>query len=394
MIIDNSGGRLPPELIAGENLFSLVTATNLGVSRSWNLMLRSLPEPDDLLLIVNDDNALHPGAVEAFRKLGTAHPAHHYFTTATGGFSCFCLRKRALDEVGEFDETFYPAYFEDNDYYYRMKLKNLDFIHTAFEVYEKGVAGEASHTLNSVETSPDDRETIRVGFQANERYYRAKWGGGVDHETHTIPFGQRVAKEFAPGPIAHDPPHPEPSFAKMSLVDLFLHFQCDKQTSHKYGAFYEMIFHPLRSRKDLKFLEIGTTGINGGSLRSFEKYFAGEVFGLDIAPPAGDGFFDRVFQIQADAYDLDNLHCLRDEFGGFDVILDDGPHTLESHHFLFQHYPNLLNRGGYLIAEDCAAFYSRDDLRALVQKFDLTCIDLTLNPNASDHDIIVIWHRP
>jgi GT2 family glycosyltransferase len=37
-------------------------------------------------------------------------------------FSCFMINENTLDKVGWFNEIFYPAYFEDNDYHHRIKI--------------------------------------------------------------------------------------------------------------------------------------------------------------------------------------------------------------------------------------------------------------------------------
>ena len=37
-------------------------------------------------------------------------------------FSCFMISENTLDKVGWFNEVFYPAYFEDNDYHHRIKI--------------------------------------------------------------------------------------------------------------------------------------------------------------------------------------------------------------------------------------------------------------------------------
>ena len=38
-------------------------------------------------------------------------------------FAAFLLSRECWERVGPFDEKFYPAYFEDNDYHYRIQLE-------------------------------------------------------------------------------------------------------------------------------------------------------------------------------------------------------------------------------------------------------------------------------
>ena len=52
------------------------------------------------------------------------------------------------------------------------------------------------------------------------------------------------------------------------------------------------------------------------------------------------------------AYDEEFVALLEEEWCGFDVIIDDGPHTLESQVFAVKHYLPLLNEGGVFAIED------------------------------------------
>ena len=184
IIIDNSNGKL------GKLRGQIVSANNLGVAGSWNLGLNMLKnEKDHLLIIGNDDNKLTPIAIEEFVRLAEENPTHGFFGTHGALFSLFAVRPDiAIKTIGYFDDGFYPAYYEDNDYHYRMKLAGLDFIYTNKELFELGVDGAGSQTLNSSITSDEDRDMIFKGFQANKSRYKAKWGGEPHKEKYTTPF--------------------------------------------------------------------------------------------------------------------------------------------------------------------------------------------------------------
>jgi len=168
------------------------------------------------------------------------------------------------------------------------------------------------------------------------------------------------------------------------LRELLLKHDSDKEVHHKYGLLYEMILKPYQ---DKKFLEIGTTGMGGGSVKAFKEYFNSEIYGIDISPPNEELGFP---QIQGDAYKKETIKFIEESWGKMDVILDDGPHTLESHYFLFENYPDLINDGGLIICEDCAAFYSVDEMIEMIKKLDLYCIDLTSNTGSTAHDYVLI----
>jgi hypothetical protein len=100
-------------------------------------------------------------------------------------------RKKIHDKVGYFDETFYPAYFEDNDYYWRMCLANEPIIQASTELFEHGKDGKWSCTLNSGDENL--RKKIQTGCDSNYHYFVAKWGGEPRKEVFTTPFDSGVS---------------------------------------------------------------------------------------------------------------------------------------------------------------------------------------------------------
>lgn len=98
-------------------------------------------------------------------------------------FSCFMINRETIERVGYFDEGFYPAYFEDNDYHYRLKLaggENCAIANTTAVFIHYG-----SRTQNQKAGSP-----IVPGqmFKNNEAYFISKWGGVPTKEKFTHPF--------------------------------------------------------------------------------------------------------------------------------------------------------------------------------------------------------------
>lgn len=166
IIVDNGGEaksklRLPPrtELIE--------PGTNLGVAASWNRILDAAGgEP---IVIANDDVMLGP---DAFLRL-YAEVGSHPIVTADG-WALFAQHPDCTQQVGFYDEGFYPAYYEDNDYSYRM-----------------GLVGVLHHTV-TVQMRHDRSATCAARPSLNgERsaaYYQFKWGGPPGRETHREPF--------------------------------------------------------------------------------------------------------------------------------------------------------------------------------------------------------------
>lgn len=100
----------------------------------------------------------------------------------------------------------------------------------------------------------------------------------------------------------------------------------------------------LKSHYD-QILEIGIK--DGDSLRMWtERFPDADFYAVDINDAELVG---NVTQYKADAYTLEFVNKLPD---GFDLIIDDGPHTEASWLFLLQHYRDKLRPGGTLVIED------------------------------------------
>ncbi len=153
----------------------LAPPENLGVARSWNLLHRlTYPHP---LILSNDDIGFAPDTCQL--ALATPGPF-----VAICGWACFLQREECWRAVGEYDEALWPAYFEDNDYHYRMRLKGLDYV--------VPVGGAVTHARSSTLRGLPDvhRQTVARCFEANRAYYLRKWGGLPGEERFRIPFNQ------------------------------------------------------------------------------------------------------------------------------------------------------------------------------------------------------------
>lgn len=121
-------------------------------------------------------------------------------------------------------------------------------------------------------------------------------------------------------------------------------------TIHHYTEVYELFFSPLKWTAT-KIFEIGIAG--GGSLEMWRDYFPkATIYGIDIVPKT-ELDSDRVKTFVADQADRSQLASFIDRFGGyFDIIIDDGGHTMDQQQislgFLFKY----LRPGGYYVIED------------------------------------------
>ncbi len=143
-----------------------------------------------------------------------------------------------------------------------------------------------------------------------------------------------------------------------NLLEEFFLFE-DHRVINKWWHYFE-IYHNYFQRyvgKDVKMLEIGVS--KGGSLQMWKNYFGEKavIVGIDI---------DRICK----KYEERNIHvCIGSQddplflkevcenFGPFDIILDDGSHAMQHQIHSFQILFPLLNNNGVYICEDTHTSY-------------------------------------
>lgn len=92
---------------------------NLGVAGSWNwLAKKAFSMGFQEIVLLQDDVIWEQHQLEACRELIKTSNIDHLLSYLE--YSVQVLRKTTFDEVGEFDESFFPAFYEDDDYSYRM----------------------------------------------------------------------------------------------------------------------------------------------------------------------------------------------------------------------------------------------------------------------------------
>lgn len=124
----------------------------------------------------------------------------------------------------------------------------------------------------------------------------------------------------------------------------------DKDTLHSYLPTYQVLFAPLRD-KARHVLEVGVQ--RGGSIHMWHDFFTRAVItGVDVdaQAPAQVPDSPRVRVVVGDAYSAAALDVLSKTT--YDVLIDDGPHSLDSQCFFAREYAPLLAPGGVLVIED------------------------------------------
>jgi hypothetical protein len=153
----------------------------------------------------------------------------------------------------------------------------------------------------------------------------------------------------------------EESKNKITLQQLVDNSNTDKDTNHSYLPLYQKLLEKKKeTAKNVLEIGIGDFGEkNGGSIKIWKEYFTNAtIYGLDIL--SSDRVMDEllndkriVLYTSTDAYNDDFfVNTFLKKNIKFDVLLDDGPHTLESMQKFIRLYTQIMTDNGILMIED------------------------------------------
>jgi hypothetical protein len=148
----------------------LIQADNLGVAGSWNLAAAICPH-EKAWLICNEDIWFPPGILKQFCEFGDANADSHSILRLNDSspYYCFIHTRNNIEDVGHFDENFWPAYYEDCDYNVRLRRARLQ-IHNCF-------TGQNQVNHGKPRTGGMDYNAFLQGVGLfNRRYWYQKWG--------------------------------------------------------------------------------------------------------------------------------------------------------------------------------------------------------------------------
>lgn len=169
-VIDNGRDAEKIAIATDGFLFPIIVETpekNLGVAASWNWFLDHVQEER---IITNDDIVFAPHSITRMQ----ANDADLVFGV---GFSCFLIRDRCAQQIGQFDEAISPdyGYFEDCDYMERAhaagdaRLANAE---NAGLVHGDGKDGSSTWRAGTPEEIADHGRRYLI---AQQNFIR-KWG--------------------------------------------------------------------------------------------------------------------------------------------------------------------------------------------------------------------------
>jgi 8-demethyl-8-alpha-L-rhamnosyltetracenomycin-C 2'-O-methyltransferase len=144
------------------------------------------------------------------------------------------------------------------------------------------------------------------------------------------------------------------------LGQLAVKYQSDKWGVHRYTPHYQHHFEPYADRQ-LRVLEIGVGGYQhdqgGSSLRMWKHFFPrGLVYGIDLYDKSALDE-QRIRTCQVDQSKAVELQAFAEEFGPFDIIIDDGSHVSNDVIVSFETLFPYLRPGGQYVVEDLQTSY-------------------------------------
>lgn len=149
--------------------------TNVGVGASWNMLCDAFFKTGfENVLMLNDDIYLGKSEAQILDLISKRKP----FYRSTQDWCSFLLPKKTYETVGIFDAEFYPAYYEDSDYEYRMRLLSIP----------KYQVPELNPFLYQNNKTLEKAPELRKLAEANKQRYIKKWGGEPKKELFIKPF--------------------------------------------------------------------------------------------------------------------------------------------------------------------------------------------------------------
>jgi GT2 family glycosyltransferase len=168
------------DIITREKMFVIYRPPqNLGVAGSWNMIMDYAERLGFThVLMLNDDIMLGRTGYEI--KLLIEQNLEVPFINSYQNWCSFILRVDAWKQVGGFDTEFFPAYFEDNSFCYKMRLANMERVHTFVLnplVYRNSMTIAKEPSLNN-------------NFMRNRQVYIDMWGGLPSEEKYITKYNK------------------------------------------------------------------------------------------------------------------------------------------------------------------------------------------------------------
>jgi GR25 family glycosyltransferase involved in LPS biosynthesis len=230
--------------------------------------------------------------------------------------------------------------------------------------------------------------------------YATDWNYNLYLQSKNIFYGSKYVLATGNNSFKSDIFVDTDNYLLEDLIDNNLYYT-DKNTTHSYFDTYNELFQPIR-RNAKNILEIGNgifSAKNGGSILLWNLFFKNALIHLvDII--SENRVYDVILKnkdirtyLNTNAYDLNFVKIFKNSNTQFDLIIDDGPHTLETQCKCIELYSELLSDNGILIIEDVQDIKWIEKIKEItpphLHKF-IHVYDLRKNKNRYDDILFVI----
>jgi GT2 family glycosyltransferase len=150
-----------------DTLFHLKAIDNLVNRFQKKNCYHCKPEECSLLAMVTCNNIKSDCGDKPENIFDMALPAYEQTEESEHpDFSAFMINRKCWSDIGEFDEGFFPAYYEDNDYHRRINLAGMKAIVLPSAIYY--------HYGSKTQLEATDRRLVESAH--GHTYFRRKWG--------------------------------------------------------------------------------------------------------------------------------------------------------------------------------------------------------------------------
>ena len=154
----------------------------------------------------------------------------------------------------------------------------------------------------------------------------------------------------------------------------------DKAEGHSYDIFYSEHFEKYKKNYGT-LLEIGVQ--YGGSSLLWHDFLPNfKIVMTDIQNQVHPTIWEKMNSnryeyINMNAFNDNSIKLINEKYPeGFDIIVEDGPHTLESQIFALKEYSKLLKKDGILVIEDIQKMEFVDILLSIKPETDYKSLEL------------------
>lgn len=173
---------------------------NLGLAATWNLGISRMVEDDNDFIVILSPSVIFNVPIQNFidaiieSEIKDPNRVGLYVNDDIVNLHCFARTRFGHEQIGYYDENFWPIYYEDTDLCYRGKLQqqaNPSLPFTRKQLHLDIVTSGYSHSCSN---SPELLRLYQMNGTRHSLYFLKKWGGPPASEIFLTPFNNPAIK--------------------------------------------------------------------------------------------------------------------------------------------------------------------------------------------------------